>query len=317
MSSERTSVVRRRGVVLVVLLLVVGGSWALAGGEPIVLDDAERAARGGRYLRLPDGHTHYDVAGPADAAATTILVHGTTVPSFVWDRNVGALAESGHRVIRYDLYGRGLSHRADVPHDLVLFVRQLAGVVDSLAPGVQLNLVGASIGGIIIAEYARLHPERVRALVMVDPAGVGTALPLAARIALAPVVGEYVMRVAGSKQLRPSRRMFAHPERYPAFDSVYLGTLAIQGSRKAVLSTLRTMPFNDYASGYAALGELGMPTLLIWGTEDRIVPFAASDTVRQLIRPARFLAVPDAGHFPNYEEPDIVNEAMVAFLAPG
>ncbi len=73
-----------------------------------------------------------------------------------------------------------------------------------------------------MSEFTRRHPEQVRKLALIDPAGIGTSLPLAARVGVAPGVGEYIMRVAGTRQLLPSRRMLLHPDRYPAFDSTYL-----------------------------------------------------------------------------------------------
>lgn len=302
-------------ILVAVLAAAIVVPFLVLGREPVLLDEAERTSRGGRFIRLSDGYTHADVAGPDSAATATIFVHGTTIPSFIWEPNFRVLSDSGHRVIRYDLYGRGHSDRPSVRYDLQLFVRQLGELVDSLAPAEKLNLVGASIGSMVIAEYARQHPDRIASLVFVDPAGVGTDLPLAARLALAPGLGEYIMRVTGARQLRPGRRMLAHPERYPQIDSQYLATLSIRGSRRAILSTLRSVPFNGYESGYLAARALGKPTLLIWGTEDVIVPFEASDSVRSLIQPTRFHPVADAGHFPNFEAPDEVNAVLLEFLA--
>lgn len=305
---------RRRLAVAVGIAVAIAAPFLVMGREPVDLDDAERASRGGRFIRLGDGYTHADIAGPDSAAETTILVHGTTIPSFIWEPTFRALADSGHRVIRYDLYGRGLSDRVSARNDLALFVRQLGELVDSLSPAGQLNLIGASIGGMVISEFARRRPERIASLTFVDPSGVGTELPLAARLALAPGLGEYIMRVIGSRQLRPSRRMLAHPERFPHADSIYLSTLSIRGSRQAVLSTLRSVPFNGYEPGFLAIRALGKPVLLIWGADDLVVPFAVSDSVRKLLRPTRFVAVDDAGHFPNYEAPDVVNAALLEFL---
>jgi pimeloyl-ACP methyl ester carboxylesterase len=302
---------------LLVLILLSAGlilPYLLINDEPARLDDRVRAAATGTFARLPAGHTYYEVAG-ADGAQTVVLVHGTTIPSFVWDHNFQVLAQTGLRVVRYDLYGRGLSDRPDAPYDSNFFMTQLEELLALIAPGRPVDLVGFSLGGIVVSEFTRRHPDRVRKVVLISPAGVGTELPLAAKLAMAPGVGEYIMRVAGTRQLTPSRRNLRHPDQYPDFDAAYLKTIRFQGSRRAVLETLRNMPLNEYEPGYRALGTVGKPILLLWGEHDRVVPFSTSERVREAVRPTRFVAIEDAGHLSNYEHPNIVNTALVDFLA--
>jgi pimeloyl-ACP methyl ester carboxylesterase len=123
------------------------------------------------------------------------------------------------------------------------------------------------------------------------------------------------MRLVGTRHLRPTRRDFAHPERYPDFDAAYFETIRFEGSRRAVLETLRDVPFNAYEDGFRRLGDLGKPLALIWGRQDAVVPFSSSARVRELVRPATFIAVDDAGHMVSYEHPGIVNAALIAFFS--
>ena len=116
----------RRAVWWRVVLALVGMiALALAAGyvavdeEPDVIDDAARAAAGGSVARLSAGSTWYEVRGAEDAP-TVVLVHGTTLPSMVWEQNVDALVDAGLRVVRYDLFGRGFSDRPDAAYDLEL-----------------------------------------------------------------------------------------------------------------------------------------------------------------------------------------------------
>ena len=306
---------RRRWLAVVVVLLaaVVLIPYLAIDDERVALDDATRAASAGSFVRLSAGHTHYEVSGP-DNAQTVVLVHGTTVPSFVFDRNFRQLVDAGFHVVRYDLYGRGLSDRPDARYGLDLYVTQLRELLDHVAPGRTVDLVGLSLGGMIVSEFTRQHPDRVRKLVLVGPAGIAET-PLIARLVTAPGIGEYVMRVAGRSQLLPSRRMLLHPEQHASLDAAYLPTIRFRGSRRAVLATLRAVPYNAYHDAYRALGNLGKPTLLIWGREDAVVPFANNERLRELVRPAKFVAVADAGHLVNYERPDAVNSAAVEFLS--
>ena len=304
---------RTRFLAAIALAAILLAPWLLIREEPLRLDDAARAA-GSRFVSLPAGQTHYEVTGPDDGP-TVVLVHGMTTPAFGWDRNVAALADAGLRVVRYDLYGRGLSDRVDADYGLDLYAAQLRGLLDHVAPGRAVDLVGFSLGGMVVTEFAIRHPDRVRRVALIAPSGIGTDLPLVARLAVAPVLGEYLMRLVGTRHLRPTRRDFAHPERHAGFDAVYFETIRFEGSRRAVLETLRDVPLNAYDEGFRRLGGLGKPITLIWGRQDAVVPFSSSARVRDLVRPSTFLAVDDAGHMVSYEHPDIVNAALVEFFA--
>jgi pimeloyl-ACP methyl ester carboxylesterase len=293
-------------------ILLLALPYALLDPEPLDVADAS-AASGGAFLELPSGRTHYEASGP-EAAPTVFLVHGTTMPAIVWDRTAPALAAAGLRVVRYDLYGRGLSTRPEASYDTDLYVAQLDGIVSRLAPDASVDLVGYSMGGIVVAEFARRHPERVRKLVLIAPAGVGTALPPLARLVTLPGAGEYLMHVVGERQLKPSRRNVLHPELHGGLDSAYLTTVRYRGSRRAVLGSLRRMPFTDYSDGYRALGALGKPVMLVWGRHDQVVPFTNAEAVRDLVRAERLVVIEGAGHLSSYEQPAEVNAALIEFL---
>src|SRR5512143_4045949 len=136
-------------------------------GETRDLDDAARAHAGGSFIRLPLGCTHYELAGP-QRQRPVVLIHGFSVPYFVWDGTFAALLAAGHRPLRYDLLGRGYSDRPRVRYDLGLFVRQLAQLLDGLQIE-EVDLVGLSMGGAIATGFTVQFPTRVRRLVLIDP----------------------------------------------------------------------------------------------------------------------------------------------------
>ncbi|MDQ4077186.1 MAG: alpha/beta hydrolase [Chloroflexota bacterium] len=307
---------RRRALLLApfALIMALAVPYFTINDEPDRLDAAARQGAPGSFVRLSAGYTYYELAGPEDGHPV-VLVHGVTIPSFVWDHNFEALGEAGWRAVRYDLYGRGLSDRPEASYDLDFYVRQLSELLAQVAPGKPVDLVGLSMGGMIVSEFALRQPDQVRKLVLFDPAGVGTKMPLAAKVAVLPGAGEYLMRVAGTRYLLSGSRYLLHPDRYPDFDSTHRKTIRFQGSRRAVLESVRKMPINQYEAGYRELGALGKPILLVWGHHDTIIPFSTSERVRELVRPTTFVAVEEAGHLPNYERPDVVNAALLDFLA--
>lgn len=303
---------RRAGARFVAVLALAALPYLLLDDERVPLDDLARQ-EGSLFASLPRGRTHYEIAGP-DGAPMLILVHGTTTPSMAWNKNVASLAAAGFRVVRYDLYGRGLSDRVDSDYGLDLFVGQLEDFVAHLAPDGPVHLAGFSLGGMVVTEFTLRHPERVGRVALLAPAGVGTDLPLSAKLARAPVLGEYLTRVIGTRELRPSRRDVARPERHAELDDAYLRTIRFEGSRQAVLETIRSVRFHGYDEQFRELGDLGKPVLLIWGRQDAVVPFANSTRVRELVRASAFVAVDDAGHMALYEQPEVVNAALVTFF---
>jgi len=94
-------------------------------GEHLVLDARVREALPGKTAWLADGVTYYEIAGQP-GGQPVILIHGFSVPNFIWDPTFAALAAAGFRVLRYDLFGRGYSDRPKARYDKALFVRQLA-----------------------------------------------------------------------------------------------------------------------------------------------------------------------------------------------
>ena len=128
---------------LIFFLLIV--PYFYFDGESQELDAEARSSVKGKFVELPDGIVHYDLTGPVDAK-TIVLIHGFSVPYFIWDRNFEALTQADFRVLRFDLYGRGYSDRPNVVYNPDLFDRQLVNLLAALEIEDQVDLVGVSMG---------------------------------------------------------------------------------------------------------------------------------------------------------------------------
>ena len=284
---------------------------------PVVLDseyeelsDEVRGRELGRFVQLSSGIVHYETAGPA-TGQPVVLVHGFSVPLYVWAPTFDVLARAGFRVVRYDLYGRGLSERPDGPYDRALFDRQLLELIGVLKIDRPVDLVGLSMGGAVAGAFTAAHPDRVRRLVliapMVDQPDIG---PLAV-----PLLGEYVNRVYFLPSLPASQAGdFHEPERFPGWTSRFRDQMRYRGFGRAMLSTLRNFASSDPMDYYRQVAAQKRRVLLVWGQEDRTVPFAESARVREALGDAEFLPVPEAAHLPHYERPEAVNPRLVRFL---
>lgn len=311
------TVLKLVAVLVIATVAALFGVYRYYDQEKLTLDDgarqsAEARAFGGSYIRLGAGVTHYELAGPIDAR-TVVLVHGFSVPYFIWDPLFNALTAAGFRVLRYDLYGRGLSDRPDARYDPDLFDQQLVQLLGTLNISEPIDIVGLSMGGPITANFAARHPANVRKIVFFDPAFGKDSLP--SWQIRKPLVGEFVMDVQIAPTMADSQREdFVHPERYPDYFAKYVTQMRYKGFRRAILSTRRNFFPVDNTGAFAQLGKSSKPVLLIWGRADRTVPFSISDDVRKTMPQAEFHPIDDAGHVPFYERPEIVNPILIDFL---
>src|SRR5919206_4763669 len=95
------------------------------------LNELTRKEAPGSFIQLTDGVTHYELSNP-ERDETVVLIHGFSVPYFIYDPTFEFLTKSGFRVLRYDLFGRGFSDRPDTRYGIDLFVRQLGDLLDAL-----------------------------------------------------------------------------------------------------------------------------------------------------------------------------------------
>lgn len=293
---------------LAVLLAVL---YVVRDLERVPLDEAARRGAPGRFVRLADGITHYELTGP-DSARTVVLLSGASVPYYLWDPTRDALVPAGYRVLRFDYYGRGWSDRPDAAYDLDMFDRQLVGLLDALGVRGPVDLAGVSMGGVVAADFARRRPARVRSLALVDPGfGVVPRPPFPLSVA---GLGEYAMTILAPLMAEGQRDDFLHPERFPDWVSRYREQMRYPGFRRALIRTMRGDAMREAADAFSAIGRSGIPILLAWGREDHTVPFVRSTAVRQAFPRAEFHAIDSAGHIPQYERPEIVSPLLLKFL---
>ncbi len=205
--------------------------------ERKTLDATARAGAPGEFVQLHDGITQYDLSG-ADTGRTIVLLSGATVPFYLWDPTRDALVASGFRVLRYNYFGRGFSDRPKLRYDLATYDRQLTELLDTLGIRRPVDVGGISMGGVIAANFADRHPERVRSLTLVDPGfGVMPDTPFPLGI---PGVGEFVMTtVAAPTMAKGQLNDFLQPERYPDWVERYEEQMQYKGFLRSMLETMR------------------------------------------------------------------------------
>lgn len=285
------------------------------------LNAETRAALGGDFVEIPDGVIHYELGGP-DGGPPVVLVAGMATPLFIWDPTFAALAAAGYRVLRYDHLGRGYSDRPRIRYDLDLFVRQLRDLLPALEIQTPAHLAGMSMGAAVSAAFADRYPDQVDRLVLMAPAGFPAGTSRGLRLLRMPLVGDALMTVVGRQLVAATLDgLFYDPQHEDPYVEKFEKQMQFAGVARAVHSTLRHFP-HDLSGTYRRVGQQGRPVLLVWGEEDETVPFASHEEVQAALQPAPgaagcvgFLPVPQARHAAHYEQPEVVNPAIIAFLS--
>lgn len=298
-------------VVIVVGIIIV---YQLKDPESRTLDDARKEV-GGVYVRLPDGVTHYERTGP-DTARAVVLAAGNSVPYYIWDSLYRRLADSGFQVIRYDYYGRGWSDRPEIEYDQALYVRQLNDLLDSLHITQPIDLAGLSFGGVVITSFAAAHPERVHSLLFFDPAIATGPHPVPSQLR-SPLRWNISMVLRGESDRMATGQTtdLLHPERFPDWVDRYRVQQGIHGFREA--SRRRAIGFLSAVAQdtiRARLGAEPRPVLVVWGKQDSTLPVSGSAALLAAMPRAELLLVDSAGHIPYLEQPELVGNAVIAFL---
>ena len=234
---------------------------------------------------------------------------------YSWRFTIPALARH-HRVIAVDLPGFGASDKPeDFDYDLPGFARWILSFMDKLEIP-PAALIGHSMGGGIGYTIATMAPERVSSLTLVDAVGYQSRRKrfYLFRLMGIPWVGEFIMATLTRIAVRVNQRLFLyHDKRFVTEDGVraYLTPLQSPGGGAAALRTIRRIDF-DAAPGPS---PCRVPTLIVWGAQDRIVSPSHAALHARDIPGAKLHVFEACGHNPQEELADSFNMHVLEFLS--
>jgi pimeloyl-ACP methyl ester carboxylesterase len=172
------------------------------------------------------------------------------------------------------------------------------------------------MGGPISATFTVRYPHTVKKLVLIDPAGARpVTLVRILKGAASPGFGELAFGLFGSGQMaRSVKSDFYDPANIKAFVNQYMVQMKYKGFMRAILSTVRSGMLGEFSSTFREIGNQGTPTMLLWGRDDKTVPFSHSEDILAMIPQANLHAFDHCGHLPHYEKPEEVNPLLLEFL---
>jgi len=293
------------GITIIVLIIL----YFVRGIEHTDLDEKAREDATGQFVDLTDGSTHFQLAGH-DSGNVVVLVHGYSVPFYIWDGTFEKLSENGFRVLRYDMYGRGYSDRPEIVYNRKLYERQLLDILEALNLKAPVSLVGLSMGGAVAVGFAVHNPDKVRKLVLVDPLYFRVESPT-----MPEFVSSFLTRTMYAHDMADNQMTdFHNPELFPDWADRYREQMKYKGFQNALVSTDYHYLPDDHLKNYKLLNKMNKSVLLVWGKEDQTLPFVGSQTVRNTLK-VEFLPVNEAGHLPHLEKAKEVNARIIEFLA--
>jgi pimeloyl-ACP methyl ester carboxylesterase len=288
--------------------------YAIKDLERRALDDAARAGAPGKFVRLADGMTHYEVAGPGNGRVI-LFASAFSVPGFISDPLFQSLADSGFRVIRFDYYGRGWSDRIDAVYDQDLFVRQMAGLLDSLHVTGPVTVASVSYGAAMITSFADRYPDRVRALIYIDPV-INNRRPLPPE-ERSRFAWDYHMVLKGGSDAMAEGQLydFLYPDRHPDWVARYRVQQQFKGTREAWRRTRAAIAVSpDQMEQLRRVGTSPRPVLVIWGRQDPVAPFDESPAFMSALSYGVLVPVDSAGHMSHADQPDRVVATVMDFM---
>lgn len=301
-------------ITLIILLLAIPLSYIFSGTEKLELTPETRAGLPGSFADLPSGVTHYELSGDP-AGPLVVLIHGFSVPYYVYDPTVPGLVAAGFSVLRFDTYGRGFSDRPDTDYTLDLYTTQLTQLLDHLNLSQPIHIVGLSQGAPVAAAFANRNPQQVSTLTLIDPlitrVQPGDILPMGLAL-----IGEYITRVALVPHILPAAQAddLHHPENYPDWELRYRDQLRYRGFTRAILSSIRNLPSMQPMQEYRAVAAAGIPIQLFWGRHDQTIPYEDIELFTDQLPDPWLHIIEDAGHIPHFEHPEVVNPLLIAFF---
>ena len=249
-----------------------------------------------------------------------LCIHGLGANLYSW-RNLIKPFSRTHNLILLDLKGCGKSPK---PADASYSIDEKADEVyefilrENLT---QLTLIGNSLGGgvalMVAIRLSENDSDRLKRLVLIDSAGDKTAIPKYIKLLRSFLGGPLVYLTPSSLATRMTLRVCYHDDSKFTRDDVvaYASPLASENGKYALLQTSRNCIPTDFDAVLAGVKKIRVPTLIIWGRQDAVIPLRVGEFLHKLIPQSSFEIIEECGHIPQEEKPAETIALISKFLA--
>jgi pimeloyl-ACP methyl ester carboxylesterase len=255
-----------------------------------------------RWITVNQIRIHYWVRGPENGPPV-VLVHGLGGRSEDWHNLAPYLVAAGYRVFMPDLPGYGRSGKPrDFSYSIADEANAVVGFMDALGLK-QVDLGGHSMGGWIVQRIAFEHPERVKKLMLFDSAGIHDK-PAWDTALFTPTTTAEVVKL--------DALLMPHPPHAPEF--ITRDILRISRSDAWIIHRAMADMLSGREVTDSELPALRMPVLIVWGSEDHIIPLADGEKMHQLVPESQLDVVQGCGHLAPVQCTGQIGPVVDAFL---
>ncbi|QMU55085.1 MAG: alpha/beta fold hydrolase [Nitrosopumilus sp.] len=258
-----------------------------------------------KFLHV-DGHKiRYLESG--NSKNTLVLIHGLGASSERWSKVIPLFSDH-YRVIVPDLIGFGQSDKPAVDYTINFFVNFLEKFI-AASEIKNPDIIGSSLGGQISAEYASLHSNEIHKLVLVSPSGIMKQST--------PALDEYIMaamypnETSAKNAFELMEGSGKHVEE--KIISGFVERMRLPNAKLAFMSTI--LGLKNSKSIESKLESISVPTLLMWGTDDPVIPIIHAENFVSSIQNCIFYKMTGNGHTPYVQDPKTFVSKIVEFLS--
>lgn len=307
----------KRFILVLVLAMVSGMLSDIFGTPDTSFDDMQVKYGGGasQFLVLAsDDRLHYRDQG-GSGGEVLIFIHGTSASLHTWEPLIERLGDR-YRLISLDLPGHGLTGAnaaRDYSREAMVF--SIWSLMDHLSI-TAATLVGNSLGGAVAWAAALDRPERVRSLVLLAPSGAPNTTAAKSNLGfklLDTSLGQGVLKKITPRAVVETSLLQTVVSPHIVTEAMvdrYWELLRLSGNRQALIDLANT-PRNRNA--WEKLSDISVPSLVIWGQEDGLLPVSMAATFDREIDDVRVVMLKNIGHLPMEEAVDEVSDRIINF----
>ena len=258
-----------------------------------------------KFVTINRNKIRYLEEGSSDQ--NLILLHGLGGYAERWSNIIPILAKKFHLYVP-DMIGYGQSDKPTADYTPEYFARYVFDFMESL--GIKnTSMVGTSLGGQVVIECAATQNPTIKKIVLISPAGIMRKST--------PVLDAYTMAALypTKEAIKNAYQMMVGEGKQVSEISIerFLNNMSRPNAKMVFLSTL--LGLKNAPDIFEKLERISIPTLLIWGRDDKLIPFEYSKQFVSAIKNCKFIPMDGCGHSPYVEDPEKLSELVMEFLA--